>query len=75
MSLINREIFPRFDESLNRLQDWDIYLTLLKKGIHGIPVYDNEFYAYYLDEGITSKSNSERDAYINIIKKHKLGTW
>jgi glycosyltransferase involved in cell wall biosynthesis len=38
MSLIRRELFPMFDENLKRLQDWDIYLTMLKNGNKGIAV-------------------------------------
>lgn len=72
MSLIRREAFPMFDENLKRLQDWDIYLTMLKRGFKGIAVSNNEFYAYYLDSGITSNNNSEFDAINAIMKKHKL---
>lgn len=72
MSLIRREVFPRFDESLVRFQDWDLFLTLLSKGIDGIAVKNNEFMAFYLDEGITSKNNNENEAHIKILKKHKL---
>ncbi|OGG43102.1 hypothetical protein A2841_03855 [Candidatus Kaiserbacteria bacterium RIFCSPHIGHO2_01_FULL_48_10] len=35
-SLIRREYFPRFDESLKRLQDWDLFLTLLEQGHEGV---------------------------------------
>lgn len=73
MSLIKREHFPRFDENLKRLQDWDIWLTLWRKGIEGILVNGIEFYAYYLDEGITSNTNNEQQAITAIIRKHKLG--
>jgi glycosyltransferase involved in cell wall biosynthesis len=72
MSLMRREHFPFFDETLKRLQDWDIYLTLLENGIEGISVDNMEFFAYYLDEGITSNTNNEREAYMRIIEKHKL---
>lgn len=72
MSLMRREIFPFFDETLKRLQDWDIYLTLLEKGIEGISVDNLEFFAYYLDEGITSNSNNEQEGLMKIIQKHKL---
>jgi len=75
MSLIRSDIFPMFDESLKRLQDWDIWLTLLKQGIEGIAVQDIEFFAYYLDEGITSNTNNERENLLKIINKHKLGSW
>jgi len=71
MALIRKEKFPMFDESLKRLQDYDLWLTMLKNGDEGIAVFDNEFYAYYLDSGITSNNNSEYDA-IKIIKTKHL---
>lgn len=73
MSLIKSRKFPRFDESLKRLQDWDVWLTMLAYGYEGKAVHNNEFFAYYLDEGITSNTNSEKDGMIAIINKHKLG--
>lgn len=75
MSLINSKYFPRFDESLKRLQDWDVWLTMLKNGLHGVAVFNNEFHAYYLDEGITSNTNNEKEGLMKIFEKHKLGTW
>ena len=75
MSLIRREHFPRFDESLKRLQDWDVWLTMLKQGYEGIAVPNVEFFAYYLDEGITSNTNNEREGLMKIFEKHKLGSW
>lgn len=68
MTLVKRDVFPRFDEKLKRLQDWDIWLTLTSQGYRGKLVPDLTFYAYYLDKGITSNQNSERDA-INILRR------
>jgi len=34
-SLIRRECFIGFDESIGRLQDWDLYLSMLKMGYVG----------------------------------------
>lgn len=74
MSLVRRDSFPRFDESLKRLQDWDVWLTMLAKGHEGIMLggAENMFHAYYLDEGITSNGNNERDGLMAIVQKHKL---
>jgi len=71
MSLMNREVFPRFDESLTRFQDWDMYLTLLEKGVQGVMVNDLFFWAYYLDAGITSNNNNVNDAANIVRNKHR----
>jgi len=35
-SLIRREHFPGFDEKINKLQDWDLWLTMLLQGHIGV---------------------------------------
>jgi len=70
MSLMRKEVFPGFDENLKRLQDYDIWLTLLKRGIEGVAVPGVEFLAFYLDTGITSNTNNEMDAIEAIRTKH-----
>jgi glycosyltransferase involved in cell wall biosynthesis len=35
-SLIRREHFPGWDENIKRLQDWDLYLTMLEQKHHGV---------------------------------------
>ncbi len=35
-SLIRREHFPGFDEKVRRLQDWDLWLTMLEQGHVGV---------------------------------------
>ncbi len=37
-ALIRRADFPRFDQSLRRFQDWDLWLTILKQGKGGVHV-------------------------------------
>jgi glycosyltransferase involved in cell wall biosynthesis len=72
MSLMRRELFPMFDENLKRLQDWDVFLTMVERGVKGILVPSQTFYAYYLDSGITSNTNSEIDAINAIRAKHNI---
>lgn len=35
-SLIKREHFPGFDDKIKRLQDWDLWLTMLERGHKGV---------------------------------------
>lgn len=72
MSLLRREYFPYFDEKLKRLQDYDLWLTIVKNGGVGKLVKNNTFYAFYLDDGITSIQNNEVDAVLAIRNKHSL---
>lgn len=39
-SLIRREAFPGFDESLKKFQDWDLWLTMSNQGMYGVFVDD-----------------------------------
>lgn len=72
MSLMRRELFCGWDEKLKRLQDYDLWLTIVERGAKGILVTNQTFYAYYLDSGITSNTNSEIDAINAIRIKHNL---
>ncbi len=52
MSLWRTKDFPGFDESIQRLQDWDVYLTALEQGKRG--VYCNDLiFTTKVRKGIT----------------------
>jgi glycosyltransferase involved in cell wall biosynthesis len=53
-SLIRREHFPGFDESVRRLQDWDLWLTMLEQGRVGVFVPEMLFKAIPHKGGIST---------------------
>lgn len=72
MTLIRREIFPGFDERLKRLQDWDLWLTLLEKDIYGI-FCNRKIFSTTRREGITSGLEISWEEAERIVKeKHGL---
>jgi hypothetical protein len=72
MSLIRSADFPGFDESLHRLQDWDLYLTLLAQGKRG--VYCNDIiFTTKVRDGITHNGPVDiLEAERRIKEKHDL---
>ena len=73
MTLVRSEVFCGFDEKVPRLQDWDLWLTLLQKGVEGLYVPGVMFHAYYLDQGITSGQSLQQAATM-IRSKHQKPT-
>lgn len=53
MSLIRREHFPGWDESLKKFQDWDLWLTMLEHGHVGIHISEVLFTAKPRNIGIS----------------------
>ena len=70
MSVIRAKDFPGFDESLKRLQDWDLWLTLLDAGKVGVHCGKTVFKSVCGPDGITNKSIGWEAAYAAIRGKH-----
>ncbi len=52
-SLIKKDDFPGFDENIKRLQDWDLWLTMLENGKKGIWIDE---YLFQVESGGTMSS-------------------
>jgi len=75
VSLIRRSKFPRFDVKIRRLQDWDLWLTMLKNGHQGIWVPEILFNTSSKNKpSISDDSNIDGwiYAYEVVINKHGL---
>lgn len=73
MSMIRAADHPGFDETIRRLQDWDVWLTLLERGKKGIYV-DRLIFKTAKRNGITYNSIPWEDALKAIERKHKIIT-
>ncbi|MAG28664.1 hypothetical protein CL632_00760 [bacterium] len=83
-SLIRREHFTGFDESLKRLQDWDLWLSMLEKGNVGKWINEMLFTvktggtmsswvpSFLIKFRFSDKSKSYQKAILTIKKKHIL---
>lgn len=72
MALVRRKHFPGFDESIARLQDWDLWLTMLSEGHKGVHCGSMTFITEHRD-GITQNGWVEYDAACDrIAEKHGL---
>jgi hypothetical protein len=56
MSLIRAETFPKWDESIERFQDWDIFLNMALQGYKGKWI-DEVLFTTVKREGISTKGN------------------
>lgn len=60
-----------WDEKIHRLQDWDLWLTLLKQGKRGVYVEDLIF-TTPLKDGISHNGMDYLDAILLVRKKHGI---
>lgn len=75
MSLLRTEDFCEFDENIHRLQDWDLWLTLLSQGKTGYNCGEVLFYTPKRD-GITFGEKVKHAEAVDIIrKKHNIQEW
>lgn len=58
-SLMKREAFPGFDETIPQHDDWDLYCNMATRGSKGLAVHGLQFFSFFLDEGITSVNNKD----------------
>lgn len=72
MSMVRRSDFPGFDTALQRLQDWDVWLTMWKAGKFG--VYCGQLiFTTEVRNGITKGGNITYDEALTILRrKHNL---
>jgi len=70
MSLIRHCDFIGFDESLKKLQDWDLFISMMKEGKLGIWEDSLLFETPFSKTGITNNSISEQEARKILKQKH-----
>ena len=71
MSLIRTKDFSGFDEDIERLQDWDLWLTMLDEGKSG--VYCGEIiFETKKKDGISYNGKIDLETAVNIIKAKHL---
>lgn len=71
MSLMRRDIFPGFDPSIKRFQDWDLWLTLSAIGHRGVYIPKVLFELHHFDVGISASVPFD-ESLARIREKHRL---
>lgn len=72
---MKREIFPGFDENLQSLQDWDMWLTLSEKGYKGVYLEGSAFTTEFREGSISSVGCSNAnwlDRFDTVRRKHNI---
>ncbi len=75
-SLIRKDKFPKFDESLKRFQDWDLWLTIAKNGGFGIWIDEPLFKITPRNSGISKwlPSFMYKIPWLKTVKEYKQAT-
>jgi glycosyltransferase involved in cell wall biosynthesis len=71
-SLIRREDFPGFDESLKRFQDWDLWLTMAEQGKKGIRI-DHVLFSVGMDLARGIRMSTWLPRFMHRIPWEKIG--
>lgn len=71
MSMVRTEHHPGWDEKIRRLQDWDVWLTMMKQGHVGRNV-GRKIFTTPVRDGITRNSITWEEALNAIRKKHSI---
>lgn len=71
MSIVRTAHHPGFDENLKRLQDWDVWLTMLANGLKGKYI-GKQIFTTPVRNGITRNSISWEEAVGAIKIKHQI---
>lgn len=72
MSMIRRAAFPGFDDTLDRYQDWDLWLRVVASGRRGIPLSQTLFRVTRHPDEISYKSETQGEALAKLKAKHHL---
>lgn len=73
MSLIDASIKPRFDESMKKYNDWDLWLTLNSQGYQPAFCDNVLFYTYNRKNGISVPDKGKRIKWTNrLYEKHNV---
>lgn len=71
LAVMRTALFPGFDPAIRRYQDWDLWLTMLERGVHGAYVPGFLFANVTIDVGITA-SQPNAESMQAVRKKHNL---
>ncbi len=71
ISLYRKKDWVDFDDTLDKLEDWDVFLTMADQGKTGIHVPETYFMAHFIDKGRSTTPNEKKIKKM-IQKKHGI---